>query len=63
MKTSRDGSCIPSCTRVRVVFSPHTLALREKVQQELRMLEQVPGAVPQVNIGGFPPRTFVTDKV
>lgn len=63
MKTSRASSCIPSCTRVRVVFSPHTLALREKVQEELRMIERLPGAVPQVNIGGFPPKTFVTDKV
>lgn len=63
MKTSRNSSCIPSCTRVRVVFSYHTTSLCERVQQELKMLERLPGAVPQVNIGGFPPRTFVTDKV
>ena len=59
MKTSRT----PNCVRVRVTFSHHTFILQKKVQQELRMLEQACGALPQVNIGGFPPKTFVTDKV
>jgi hypothetical protein len=59
MKTSRT----PNCVRVKIVLSPHTTSLCEKVQEELRMIERLPGVVPQTNIGGFPPRTFVTDKV